>query len=84
MSGSRTRFSKYCMSGSPYFHDVELIQIIKTELYCAMFVQIAKMLVNTVFNSATARQFMQLSKDFTLLRLASGQHFQNTPCPAVL
>ena len=37
MSGSRTRFSKYSMSGSPYFVDVELIQIEKTELYCAMF-----------------------------------------------
>ena len=27
ISGSRTRFSKYSMSGSPYFVDVELIKI---------------------------------------------------------
>ena len=37
ISGSRTRFSKYSMSGSPYFVDVELIQIEKNALYCAMF-----------------------------------------------
>lgn len=36
-----------------------------------------------VLNSATARQFMQLSQDFGLLWLASGQDFQNTPRPAV-
>ena len=29
ISGTRTRFSKYSMSGSPYFVDVELIQIEK-------------------------------------------------------
>ena len=37
MSGNRTSFSKSSMSGSPYFVDVELIQIEKTELHCAMF-----------------------------------------------
>ena len=37
MSGSRTRFSKCSMSGSPYFVDVELIQIEKNELSCCMF-----------------------------------------------
>ena len=37
ISGSRTRFSKYSMSGSPYFVDVELIQIEKNALYCDMF-----------------------------------------------
>ena len=41
------------------------------------------MLLNTVLNSATARQFMQLSEDFAFLWLASGQDFQNTPRPAV-
>ena len=34
MSGSRTSFSKYSTSGSPYFDEVELIQIEKTELLC--------------------------------------------------
>ena len=61
----------------PYFVDVELIQIEKTELYCAMFFQITKMLLNTVSSSATARQFMQCNE--ALLWLASGQDFQNTP-----
>ena len=37
MSGSRTRFSKYSVSGSPYFVDVESIQIEKNELSCGMF-----------------------------------------------
>ena len=37
MSGSRTRFSKCSVSGSPYFVDVELIQIEKNELSCGMF-----------------------------------------------
>ena len=37
MSRSQARFSKYSMSGSPYFLDVELTQIEKTELYSAMF-----------------------------------------------
>ena len=37
MSSSRTRLSKRPMSSSLYFVDVELIQIEKTELYCAMF-----------------------------------------------
>ena len=50
-------FSKYPMSGSLYFVDVELIQIEKTALYCAMFFYITKMLLITVLNSATARQF---------------------------
>ena len=35
--GRRSRFSKYSMSGSLYFVDVELIQIQKTALHCAMF-----------------------------------------------
>ena len=37
ISGKRTRFSKYSMSGSPYVVDVELIQTEKTAFYCAMF-----------------------------------------------
>ena len=45
------------MSSSPCFVDVELIKIEKTALYCAMFCYITKMLLNTVLNSATARQF---------------------------
>ena len=36
---------------------VELIQIEKKTLYCAMFCSITKILVNTVLNSATARQY---------------------------
>ena len=83
MSDSRTSFSKYSTSGTPYFVDVELIQIEKTELYCAMFSEITKMLLNTVWNSATARQFTLLSDDLALLWLAFGQDFQNTQCPAV-
>ena len=60
ISGSQTTFSKYSMSGrtygSPYFVHVELIQIEKNALYCAMFCKITKMLLNAVLNSATARQ----------------------------
>ena len=37
MSGSRTRFSKCSVSGSPYFADVESIQIEKNDLSCGMF-----------------------------------------------
>ena len=37
MSGSRTRFSKCSVSGSPYFVDVELIETEKNELSCGMF-----------------------------------------------
>ena len=37
MSGSRTRFSKCSVSGSPYFVDVRSIQIEKNELSCGMF-----------------------------------------------
>ena len=38
-SGSRTRFSKCSVSGSPCFVDVESIQIKKNELSCGMFVR---------------------------------------------
>ena len=51
-----------------------------------MFVEITKMLLKTVFNSATAQQLMQLSEDLKIIRLmplASGQDFQNTLCPTV-
>ena len=38
MSGDRTRFSKCsAVSGSPYFVDVESIQIRNNELSCGMF-----------------------------------------------
>ena len=70
MSGGRTRFSKYSYPAVSYFLDFQLIQIEKTELYCTMFVQVTKMLLNTVFNSTTARQFIQLSEDFALLRFS--------------
>ena len=62
----------YSMSGGPYFVDAELMQTEKAELYCAMFFWITKMLLNTVLNSATAWQFMQLCEDLALLWLASG------------
>ena len=66
MSGSRTRFSKYSIIVRQLsnFLDFELISTTKkTEFCCAMFFQITKMLLKTVFNSATAQQLMQLSED---------------------
>ena len=60
MSGSRTRFSKCSMSVSPYFVDVEVIQIEKTELSGALFFfYMIKILLNIVLNNANTRQFMQ-------------------------
>ena len=41
ISGSRTRFSKYSMSGSPYFVDVELIQIEKRITLCYVLLSCA-------------------------------------------
>ena len=62
MPGSRTSFSKYSMSGSPYIVDVELIQIEKNRIVlCYVFLDHYCL---TVWNSATARQFMQLSDAF--------------------
>ena len=37
LSASRTRFSKCSVTGSPYFVDVESIQIEKNELSCGIF-----------------------------------------------
>ena len=41
-----------------YFLDFKLIQIQKTEFSRAIFVEITKILLKTVFNSATAQQLM--------------------------
>ena len=78
-----TRFSKYFVSGSLAFSLFRVNADRKNRIILAMLVQITKMLSYTVLNSATARQFMQLPEDFELLWLASGQNFQNTPCPEV-
>ena len=59
MPGSGTSFSKYSMSGSSYFVDVELIQIEKTN--CIVLCFLRSLLLNIVWNSGTAQQLMQLS-----------------------
>ena len=52
-------FSKYSMSGSSYFVDVELIQTEKTNWIVLCFLR--SLLLNIVWNSGTAQQLMQLS-----------------------
>ena len=65
------RFSKYSMSGCPYFVDVELLQIEKNPIIlCYFFLDhedVAKYSVKFCNRSAV-----------------SGHDFQNTSCPAVL
>ena len=68
MSGSRTRFSKYSMSGSSRIFMISSWYRKKNRIFWSCVVQITKMLLKTVFNSATAQIIWRLKEEYQVAR----------------
>ena len=74
VSGSRTRFSKYSMSGSSRIFMISSWYRKKNRIFWSCVVQITNMLLKTV------KTYRRISG---CPRLPYWQDFQNTPCPTI-